>query len=176
MLFRSKAYQEGAVAFAKEHGYSITTFGRRRPIPELKESNFMRRQFGERVAMNAPIQGTAADIMKIAMIRVFERLIRRRFRSAGPRNAKILPILSSRRNTDICAAGSAAGRNILCPSCRSKENSRSVMSIPQFRICSAREWRNISAWRPHSGRTKFPILMRERFWNLMLWRPRCPFS
>ena len=76
-----KAYQEGAVAFAKEHGYSITTFGRRRPIPELKESNFMRRQFGERVAMNAPIQGTAADIMKIAMIRVFERLRRENLKS-----------------------------------------------------------------------------------------------
>lgn len=76
-----KAYQEGAVAFAKEHGYSITTFGRRRPIPELKESNFMRRQFGERVAMNAPIQGTAADIMKIAMIRVFERLRREKLKS-----------------------------------------------------------------------------------------------
>ena len=76
-----KAYQEGAVAFAKEHGYSITTLGRRRPIPELKESNFMRRQFGERVAMNAPIQGTAADIMKIAMIRVFERLRRENLKS-----------------------------------------------------------------------------------------------
>ena len=45
-------------------------FGRRRPIPELKESNFMRRSFGERVAMNAPIQGTAADIIKIAMVGV----------------------------------------------------------------------------------------------------------
>lgn len=49
-------------------------FGRKRPIPELKESNFMRRQFGERVAMNAPIQGTAADIMKIAMINVDKAL------------------------------------------------------------------------------------------------------
>lgn len=76
-----KAYQEGAVAFAKEHGYSITTFGRRRPIPELKESNFMRRQFGERVAMNAPIQGTAADIMKIAMIKVFMRLRKENLKS-----------------------------------------------------------------------------------------------
>lgn len=76
-----KTYQESAISFAKEHGYSITTFGRRRPIPELKESNFMRRQFGERVAMNAPIQGTAADIMKIAMIRVFERLRREKLKS-----------------------------------------------------------------------------------------------
>lgn len=69
-----KAYQERVIADAKEKGYSLTMFGRRRPIPELKASNFMMRQFGERVAMNAPIQGTAADIMKIAMINVYFRL------------------------------------------------------------------------------------------------------
>ena len=51
-------------------------YGRRRPVPELKSSNFMQRSFGERVAMNSPIQGTAADIMKIAMIRVWEALMR----------------------------------------------------------------------------------------------------
>ena len=62
------------VSSAKEKGYSVTLFGRRRPIPELKESNFMRRSFGERVAMNAPIQGTAADIIKIAMTGVDRRL------------------------------------------------------------------------------------------------------
>ena len=49
-------------------------FGRIRPIPELSSGNFMTRQFGERVAMNAPIQGTAADIIKIAMIRVHKKL------------------------------------------------------------------------------------------------------
>ncbi len=69
-----KAFLDGAVIAAKDRGYSVTMFGRRRPIPELKESNFMRRQFGERVAMNAPIQGTAADIIKIAMIGVDRRL------------------------------------------------------------------------------------------------------
>ena len=52
----------------------MTMFGRRRPIPELKSANFNQRQFGERVAMNSPIQGTAADIMKIAMIRVNKRI------------------------------------------------------------------------------------------------------
>ncbi|MCR5650437.1 MAG: DNA polymerase I [Lachnospiraceae bacterium] len=62
-----KAYLDGLIASAKEKGYAETLFGRRRPVPELKESNFMRRSFGERVAMNMPIQGTAADIMKIAM-------------------------------------------------------------------------------------------------------------
>ena len=69
-----KAFLDGLVSSAKEKGYAETLFGRRRPVPELKESNFMRRQFGERVAMNAPIQGTAADIMKIAMVRVGKRL------------------------------------------------------------------------------------------------------
>ena len=69
-----KAFLDGAVKSAKEKGWCETMFGRRRPIPELKESNFMRRSFGERVAMNAPIQGTAADIIKIAMIGVDRRL------------------------------------------------------------------------------------------------------
>ena len=54
----------------KEKGYAVTLFGRKRPVPELKSPNFMERQFGERVAMNSPVQGTAADIMKIAMNRV----------------------------------------------------------------------------------------------------------
>ncbi|MFQ9209121.1 MAG: DNA polymerase [Clostridium fessum] len=56
-------------------------YGRVRPIPELKSSNFMQRSFGERVAMNSPIQGTAADIIKIAMIRVDQRLRREGLRS-----------------------------------------------------------------------------------------------
>ena len=65
-----KQYLDGEVAFAKENGFVKTHFGRIRPIPEIKSSNFMQRSFGERVAMNSPIQGTAADIMKIAMNRV----------------------------------------------------------------------------------------------------------
>lgn len=69
-----KNYLDYLVAFAKEHGYAETIFGRRRPIPELASSNFMQRQFGERIAMNSPLQGTAADIIKIAMIRVYEAL------------------------------------------------------------------------------------------------------
>ena len=76
-----KRFLDQEVADAKERGYSVTLFGRRRPIPELKNSNYMQRQFGERVAMNAPIQGTGADIMKIAMIRVFEALHRQGLRS-----------------------------------------------------------------------------------------------
>ena len=62
------------MAEAKKEGYSTTLFGRRRPIPELASSNYMHRSFGERVAMNSPIQGTAADIIKIAMNRINKRL------------------------------------------------------------------------------------------------------
>ena len=69
-----KAFLDGAVKDAKEKGYAATLFGRRRPVPELSSSNFMQRSFGERVAMNSPIQGAAADIMKIAMVGVERRL------------------------------------------------------------------------------------------------------
>lgn len=69
-----KRFLDHMVAEAKEKGYVTTMYGRRRPIPELSSNNFMQRSFGERVAMNSPIQGTAADIMKIAMIRVWEKL------------------------------------------------------------------------------------------------------
>ncbi len=68
------AYMENTIAEAKQNGYVTTLFGRRRPLPELSSSNGMLRAFGERVARNAPIQGTAADIIKLAMIRVFEKL------------------------------------------------------------------------------------------------------
>lgn len=64
---RVREYLDACVAEAKEKGYVKTYFGRIRPVPELKSSNFMQRSFGERIAMNSPIQGTAADIMKIAM-------------------------------------------------------------------------------------------------------------
>ena len=69
-----KEYLDGEVAFAKEHSYVKTLFGRRRPLPEIHASNFMRRSFSERVAMNAPIQGTAADIIKKAMVLVDQKL------------------------------------------------------------------------------------------------------
>ncbi len=68
------AFMENAKNSAKEKGYAETIFGRRRYLPELQEKNAIRRGFGERVAMNMPIQGMAADIIKIAMIKVYERL------------------------------------------------------------------------------------------------------
>ena len=71
-----RTYMEHIIAQAKLDGYVSTLFGRRRYLPELKSSNFNLRSFGERVARNMPIQGTAADVMKIAMIRVYDRLKR----------------------------------------------------------------------------------------------------
>ena len=69
-----RAYMDHVVEQARQDGYVTTLFGRRRWVPELKSSNFNTRSFGERVALNAPIQGTAADIIKLAMIRVRDRL------------------------------------------------------------------------------------------------------
>lgn len=76
-----KIFLDRLVTDAKEKGYAETMFGRRRPVPELASSNFMQRSFGERIAMNSPIQGTAADIIKIAMIRVKQRLEREQLKS-----------------------------------------------------------------------------------------------
>ncbi len=76
-----KQFLDRLVDDAREQGYVSTLFGRRRPVPELSSGNFMQRSFGERVAMNAPIQGTAADIIKIAMIRVNESLYEQGLRS-----------------------------------------------------------------------------------------------
>lgn len=76
-----KEFLDRLVDDAKEKGYVETMFGRRRPIPELSSANFMQRSFGERVAMNSPIQGTAADIIKLAMIHVWARLKKEGLRS-----------------------------------------------------------------------------------------------
>ncbi len=82
-----KLFLDRLVEDARQNGYVTTMFHRRRPVPELASSNFMRRSFGERVAMNSPIQGTAADIIKIAMIRVWEAL-----RQSGLRSRLILQV------------------------------------------------------------------------------------
>ena len=82
-----KSYLDGEVEKAKKDGYITTMFGRRRSVPELKSSNFMQRSFGEIVAMNSPIQGTAADIIKIAMVRV-----NRALREANLRSRLILQV------------------------------------------------------------------------------------
>lgn len=82
-----KTFLDKTVADAKEKGYCESLFGRRRPVPELKSSNFMQRSFGERIAMNSPIQGTAADIIKMAMLHVFNTL-----RTKGLKSKLILQI------------------------------------------------------------------------------------
>ena len=76
-----RKFMENIKKEAKEKGYVETLFHRRRYIPELKSTNYMVRQFGERAAMNTPIQGTAADIMKIAMIKVFKEIEKRGLKS-----------------------------------------------------------------------------------------------
>ena len=76
-----KKYLDDIVRIAKINGYVTTMFDRRRPIPELASSNFMQRSFGERVAMNSPLQGSAADIMKIAMINVAKAIKENKLRS-----------------------------------------------------------------------------------------------
>ena len=80
-------FQKESVAFARENGFVKTLYGRIRPIPELNSQSFHERMFAERVAMNSPIQGTAADIMKIAMIRVWEKL-----REEGLRSRIVLQV------------------------------------------------------------------------------------
>ena len=82
-----QAYLKNCVTAAKEKGYAETVYGRRRPMPELKSSNYNTRSFGERVAMNMPIQGSAADIIKIAMVRVDKTL-----RDAGLHGRLVLQI------------------------------------------------------------------------------------
>jgi DNA polymerase I len=72
-----RAFLDASVAFARQHGYAQTLFGRRRYIPELRERNFNIRSFGERVAANSPIQGSAADLIKMAMINVSKALRQR---------------------------------------------------------------------------------------------------
>ncbi|OGO84454.1 MAG: DNA polymerase I [Clostridiales bacterium GWD2_32_59] len=78
---RVKEYLKDVVKKAKEDGYVETIFGRRREIPELNASNFMQRAFGERIAMNTPLQGTAADIIKIAMIKVYQEMKTKKMKS-----------------------------------------------------------------------------------------------
>ena len=76
-----RAYMHDIVEQAKKDGYVTTLFGRRRELPELKSSNFNIRSFGERVALNTPIQGTAADIIKLAMLRVDAALRKKKLKA-----------------------------------------------------------------------------------------------
>lgn len=76
-----KSYLDSVIDFAKENGYVTTLFNRKRDIPEISAKNFNIREFGKRVAMNTPIQGTAADIIKIAMVKVYTKLKEKNLKS-----------------------------------------------------------------------------------------------
>lgn len=101
-------YLDMIVKIAYEQGYVTTKLGRRRYIPELAESNKMRKKFGERVAMNSPIQGTAADIMKIAMIRVHHRL------AESGLDARLILQVHDELVLDAASADADAALGILC--------------------------------------------------------------
>ena len=76
-----KQYMDSNVAFARKNGYVTTLLGRKRTINEIRSSNYNVRSFGERAAMNMPLQGSSADIIKLAMIRIAKRLREGKFRS-----------------------------------------------------------------------------------------------
>ena len=101
-------YLDEVIRTAYEQGFVTTKLGRRRFIPELAESNKMRKKFGERVAMNSPIQGTAADIMKIAMIRVHDRL------SRSGLDAKLILQVHDELILEASAADAEAAMALLC--------------------------------------------------------------
>ena len=100
-------YLDDIIQTAYAQGYVTTKLGRRRYIPELSESNKMRKKFGERVAMNSPIQGTAADIMKIAMIRVHKRL------SESALDARLILQVHDELILDASEADAAAALDLL---------------------------------------------------------------
>ena len=102
-----RSYMENNVRRAKEDGYVTTLLGRKRYIAELKSSNFNQRAFGERAAMNMPLQGSAADIIKIAMLRVANRLKQERFA------AKLVLQVHDELIIDAPEAEAAAAKQVL---------------------------------------------------------------
>ncbi len=115
-----RRYLDEIVTMAYENGYVTTKLGRRRHIPELSESNKMRKKFGERVAMNSPIQGTAADIMKVAMIRVHQRL-----KESGL-DAKLILQVHDELVLDAAVGDADAAMKILCE----EMEHAAVLSVP----------------------------------------------
>ena len=102
-----RAFMDGSVESAKECGYTVTLLGRRRYIPELSSGKAVLRAFGERVAMNSPIQGSAADIMKLAMLRTEEALL------AAKLDAKLILQVHDELVVDCAAKDAEAAAAIL---------------------------------------------------------------
>jgi DNA polymerase-1 len=113
-----RRYMSEAVHEARRKGYASTLFGRRRYLPELESKNYNIRSFGERVALNMPVQGTAADIIKLAMVKV-----RARFRAEGLKAALLLQI-----HDELIAE---------CPA-EEAEKARSIMEAEMERVVSLR--------------------------------------
>ena len=115
-----KAYMDRVVEQARADGYVTTPFGRRRWIPELASSNFNTRSFGERVALNAPIQGAAADIIKIAMLRVRDRL-----RADGLTGRLVLQV-----HDELIVECPAAEAEAVCRLVEEEMESAAALSVP----------------------------------------------
>lgn len=122
-----KAYMDGEVAGCKENGFTTTLMGRKRFIHEINASNFMTRQLGERLAMNSPIQGTAADIMKLAMIKVYRQL------KEGGYQSKLILQVHDELIIDTVAEEREAVKKILI------ENMESAMSLKVKLECDLNE-------------------------------------
>ena len=126
-----KNFMEKNVAFAHEHGFICTGFNRRRVIPEINSSNYMIRSFGERAAMNMPLQGTAADVIKIAMIKVHNRL-----KSEAP-DAKLILQVHDELIVDTSEADLQKVRDILTEEMQSAVD----FSVPlTVNVSSGKNW------------------------------------
>ncbi len=127
-----KAYLDGAINFAKKEGYVTTLFGRRRNIPEIQSSNKMIVASGKRLAMNTPIQGTAADIIKIAMIRVANEL------SAQNLDAKLILQVHDELIVEASASDSEKAAQILK---QEMETAANCLSVPvEVEVSSGKTW------------------------------------
>lgn len=115
-----RQFMKETVEFAREHGYVKTLSDRRRYIPEIKASNFNVRSFGERVALNAPIQGTAADIIKIAMINVFNAL-----KEKAPRSRLILQV-----HDELIVQAHKEEKDMVCSILKSEMENAFPLSAP----------------------------------------------
>ena len=163
-----KAYMDGTVLEARERGYTETLFGRRRPIPELMNSNFRVRQAGERQAMNAGIQGLAADIFKVAVVRIDEALV-----AGGYESRLILQVhdevhrRGARRRAD--RVGRSSSTSCTTPptsTCRSRSMSPGATPGPTRR--PERPWRN-----PTTGSSRWPTTWAPRTTGTRTPRARC---
>ena len=119
------------VEFAKQNGYVLTMFGRRRDIPEIKASNYQTRSFGERVALNTPVQGSAADIIKLAMINVYNRL----------KKEKLLSKLILQVHDELIIEAPKSEADRVCDILREEMENATKLSVPlKVDMAVGRSW------------------------------------